>query len=164
MTTRPEFRIAPTDPAGADAQTAMAAYFAELDERFPGGFDAGDALRDALGAFSPPNGVFLLAHGHGPAEPDAFVAGCGGVQLLAPDTAEVKRMWVAPVARGHGLGRRLLEALEQQAAELGARRVLLDTNSTLVEAVAMYERAGYHTIERYNDNPYAEHFFAKALP
>jgi hypothetical protein len=41
--------------------------------------------------------------------------------------------------------------------------VILDTNEVLTEAVAMYERAGYHRVERYNDNPYAHHWFAKAL-
>ena len=39
----------------------------------------------------------------------------------------------------------------------------LDTNGTLVEAIAMYERAGYHHIERYNDNPYAQAWFEKSL-
>lgn len=40
---------------------------------------------------------------------------------------------------------------------------MLDTNETLVEAIAMYERAGYTPIERYNDNPYAHHWFTKHL-
>ena len=62
-----------------------------------------------------------------------------------------------------GLGRRLLTALEAAAADLGATRVILDTNGVLAEAIRMYTTAGYDRIERYNDNPYAQLWFAKAL-
>ena len=44
-----------------------------------------------------------------------------------------------------------------------AQRVVLDTNETLDEAIAMYERAGYARIDRYNDNPYAHHWFGKSV-
>jgi ribosomal protein S18 acetylase RimI-like enzyme len=88
---------------------------------------------------------------------------CGGVQSLGPRTGEIKRMWVHPGWRGAGLGSRLLRHLEQVAAELGDTEVKLDTNGTLVEAIAMYERAGYRRIDRYNDNPYAQAWFAKEL-
>jgi hypothetical protein len=57
----------------------------------------------------------------------------------------------------------MLTHLEDRARELGHRRVNLDTNGTLVEAIAMYQRAGYEQVERYNDNPYAEAFFSKGL-
>lgn len=49
------------------------------------------------------------------------------------------------------------------AREQGYRRIVLDTNGTLLEAIALYERAGYERIDRYNDNPYAETFFAQEL-
>ncbi len=48
-------------------------------------------------------------------------------------------------------------------ADLGHTTVRLDTNGTLVEAIAMYERAGYRHIGRYNDNPYAQAWFEKEL-
>jgi ribosomal protein S18 acetylase RimI-like enzyme len=72
-------------------------------------------------------------------------------------------MWVDDAWRGCGLGRRMLTALEEAARDLGYREVRLDTNATLVEAIAMYEHAGYRRIERYNDNPYAQAWFAKRL-
>ena len=72
-------------------------------------------------------------------------------------------MWVHPDWRGAGLGSRLLRHLEALCAGLGHDRVVLDTNGTLDEAIAMYERAGYNPIERYNDNPYAQAWFVKAL-
>ena len=95
---------------------------------------------------------------------DDEVAACGGVQRIDARTGEIKRMWVDPGWRGVGLGQRLLTLLEAAAVDHGWRRVVLDTNETLSEAIRMYERAGYQPIERYNDNPYAHHWFAKDLP
>ena len=75
----------------------------------------------------------------------------------------MERVWVHPDWRGLGLGRRLLAELDTAAERMGHARVVLGTNDTLTEAIAMYGRAGYHSIERYNDNPYAQRWFAKEL-
>ena len=146
------------DPRAAAARSAMEQYFAELDRRFPSGFDAGQggAAADAT-ALRAPHGSFLVMRSG-----DATV-GCGGVQCVDDATGEIKRMWIHPEWRGLGLGRRLLARLEDVARDLGRSRVVLDTNSTLNEAISMYERAGYEPIERYNDNPYAQRWFAKSL-
>ncbi|MFE7406694.1 GNAT family N-acetyltransferase [Isoptericola sp. NPDC057559] len=152
------------DPTSDLARTAVAAYVAELDERFPGGFDPGPAGTasdpDAAG-LAGPSGAFVVATSDGEA------VACGGVRTLSSGAGggvgEIKRMWVHPGWRGAGLGSRLLRHLEGVSRDLGHREVRLDTNGTLAEAVAMYERAGYRRIPRYNDNPYAEHFFAKRL-
>jgi ribosomal protein S18 acetylase RimI-like enzyme len=72
-------------------------------------------------------------------------------------------MWVDDAWRGAGLGSRMLRRLEAETRALGYPVVRLDTNRTLGEAVAMYERAGYREIGRYNDNHYAEAFFEKDL-
>jgi GNAT superfamily N-acetyltransferase len=146
------------DPRSAAARWAMAQYFAELDARFPGGFDAGSALDDAGDDYRPPSGAFVLAR-----RGEALV-GCGALQRLDVHTGEVKRMWVSPSARGLGLGRALLDHLEELARTLGYTRVVLDTNGSLTEAIALYGSRGYEEIDRYNDNPYAEHWFAKDLP
>lgn len=144
-------RLREVPPTDAAARIAADRYVAELDRRFPGGF----AL-DALDT----EGTFVVATSDG--EPVAL----GGLRDLpdaGPDVAELKRMWVHPGWRGAGLGSRMLRHLEAMAAARGHGRVVLDTNRTLTEAIAMYERAGYRRIERYNDNPYAELFFAKDL-
>lgn len=143
------------DPDSPQVRTCLAAYFGELAERFTDGFDPGV---DDLDAFRPPRGVFLVAMA------DTGPVGCGALQDLGPGTTEIKRMWVAGSSRGTGLGGRMLRALEAAAAERGARVVRLDTNSTLADALGMYRRAGYVEIERYNDNPYAHHWFEKVLP
>jgi ribosomal protein S18 acetylase RimI-like enzyme len=72
-------------------------------------------------------------------------------------------MWVAPSARGIGLGRRLLEALENEARALGATTLRLDTNKALKEAIALYRSAGYRQVAPFNAEPYATHWFEKRL-
>ena len=93
---------------------------------------------------------------------------CGGLQWIDDPTAgemraEIKRMWVDSAWRGRGLAGRLLRFLEQTAVESGRRTIRLDTNPVLLEAIAMYRKAGYTDIERYNDNPYAGLWFEKRL-
>ena len=144
-------KTAPTDPR---AVAAMAAYFAEIGERF--GFDPGDAWQHDAASMAAPDGFFVVATSDG--EPVA----CGGVQRLPDGAAEVKRMWVHAEWRGAGLGARLLRDLED-ARTRGHTVVRLDTNDTLVEAIAMYERAGYRSIECYNDNEWARCWFEKRL-
>lgn len=146
--------VSPADP---DAVEAVGRYFAELDERFDGGFDPGDASESDTASMSAPAGVFVVATSDG--EPVA----CGGVQRIGDGIGEIKRMWVHRDWRGAGLGSRMLRHLEDEARRLGHHRVHLDTNGSLVEAIAMYERAGYSRVERYNDNPYAQAFFVKDL-
>lgn len=147
--------IRQVDPAEPAAREAVTRYFAEIDARFEDGFDPGPVDADDQN-LRPPVGAFLVAVSDG--EP---VAG-GGVREYA-GTAEIKRMWVDPDWRGAGLGSRLLRRLEEEAVALGHRVVRLDTRHVLTEAVAMYERAGYRSIEPYNDNPYATRWFEKDL-
>jgi ribosomal protein S18 acetylase RimI-like enzyme len=89
---------------------------------------------------------------------------CGAVRLIGPGTAEIKRMYVAPRARGRGLGRTLLAELERGAAELGCRTVRLDTMAAMAEAGALYRSAGYEPIADYNGNPLAAVWMERALP
>ena len=80
--------------------------------------------------------VFLVAVAETP-------LGCGGLRLLGEGVAEIKRMWVRPAARGRGVGRALLAALEDEARARGVTRMKLETGDRQQEAVAMYLRAGY---------------------
>ncbi|MEW9806700.1 GNAT family N-acetyltransferase [Mesorhizobium sp. ZMM04-5] len=147
--------IMPEPEDSADAQWCVASYFGELAARFPGGFDPGDG--GYAGKPAETAGAFLIARLHG------RPVGCGALKPTGHSTAEIKRMWVAPEARGLGVARRLLAALEDAARQSGLTRVVLDTNRTLSEAQALYRKAGYRMIERYNDNPYADFWFEKTL-
>ncbi|KRF37790.1 hypothetical protein ASG94_03710 [Nocardioides sp. Soil805] len=88
---------------------------------------------------------------------------CGGVRLLSPDVAEIKRMYVDPSARGGGLARRLVARLESEAAALGAAVVRLDTGRDMTPAVTLYRSSGYREVEDYNGNPDAGWWFEKDL-
>jgi len=145
----------PADPTSPVAREVVGRYFAEIGRRF--GFDpAGEADKDAA-LLVPPAGLFVVAVSDG--DPVA----CGGLQTIAAGVGELKRMWVHDDWRGAGLGSRLLRYLEDQARALGHGTLRLDTNGALTEAITMYERTGYRRIDRYNDNPWATHFFEKSL-
>ena len=150
-------QIDSVDPMDEAAVDALSRYFAELDQRFETGFDPGDTITDDANLFRPPDGVLLLARR------DFELVACGAVRRLYPGVAEIKRMWVNPIWRGHGMGRRMLLALEDHAGRLGCDTVRLDTNSALTEAIALYTSSGYRAIERYNDNPFAKRWFEKKL-
>ena len=93
---------------------------------------AGDVTND--------RGTFLVARA------DGVAVGCGAVRRISPTTGEVKRMFVAPAARGRGVGGRLLAALEQWAAAAGITQLVLEAGDRQSEAIRLYERAGFVAI------------------
>jgi DNA-binding MarR family transcriptional regulator len=151
-----EFR--PVDPNHPDARQCFRAYFAELDSRSESGFDPDAGISAEPHELTPPAGCLLVAYLH--SEP----LGCGAVKHHADAPSEIKRMWVSASARGLGIGRRLLAELEARAVESGASMTRLETNRTLVEAIALYRSAGYREVPAFNDEPFADHWFEKDLP
>ena len=89
--------------------------------------------------------------------------GCGALKFHQRRPAELKRMWIAPAARGLGVGRRLLGELERTAGEAGVVVLRLETNRTLSEAIALYKGSGYVEVKAFNAEPYAHHWFEKTL-
>jgi DNA-binding MarR family transcriptional regulator/GNAT superfamily N-acetyltransferase len=144
--------IAVTDAGDPLAQTCLQRYADELATRFPQGYD-----RAALTAPEQVDGAFLLAREqHRP-------VGCGLWAHLAPDTAEIRHLWIDPAARGLGLGRRLLHALEADAAGRGITTVRLGTHTALTEAISLYRAGGYRQIAGYDGSVYNELGFEKRL-
>ncbi|MEO7273870.1 MAG: GNAT family N-acetyltransferase [Vicinamibacterales bacterium] len=94
---------------------------------------------------APGRGALLIAY-----QEDRPV-GCGAVRLINPATAELKRMFVEPTCRGSGFGRRLVEALEQEAIALRAVRIVLETGIRQTAAIALYARCGYAPIPLYGE-------------
>ena len=85
--------------------------------------------------------------------------GCGAVRRVDANAAEVKRMYVAPAARGNGVGRQILGAIEAVARQLGVNRLVLETGTRQPEAIALYSRAGFAEIPlfgEYADSPHPE--------
>jgi DNA-binding MarR family transcriptional regulator/predicted GNAT family N-acyltransferase len=145
------------DPASPAARWCWTQYFAELDRRFPGGFDPRTSLQLDDRDLVPPRGAFLIASIDG----ETVAGGC--VKTIGPRVGYLKRMWVAESARGLGLGRRLLEALETEARALSLTTLRLETNRALKEAIALYRSAGYRQVRPFNNEPYATHWFEKRL-
>jgi len=136
--------IAVEEPDTPDARYCLERYYAELDERFPEGFDA---------AASIPTDEFTFIVARLRGEP----VGCGAIRLA---DSYIKRMWVAPAARGLGLGRRILLELEKLSRTGDVR---LETHDALPEAINLYRSMGYVEVEPFNDEPYAHHWFVKRL-
>jgi len=99
------------------------------------------------GAYAPPRGRLLLAGEPG----DAF--GCIALRPLDEGVGEVKRLYVQPRARGHGWGRRLVEAVVDEARAIGYLELKLDTLERMVEARALYADAGFRPCPAYYRNP-----------
>jgi GNAT superfamily N-acetyltransferase len=151
-----DVRRVPAD-AGA-ARLLLAEYMDEIERRLGAPFDHARYPDPAPAELEPPRGLLLVAF-----DGDDPVA-CGAVRVIGRGVAEIKRMYVAPRARGHGLGRTLLGELERGAVELGCRTARLDTMAAMAEAGALYRSAGYEPIADYNGNPLAAVWMERALP
>jgi GNAT superfamily N-acetyltransferase len=151
-------RLVVVDPSTDAARSALRSYLEEIGTRFGGVRDPEPALADAVAAYAPPSGLFVVVE-----DEEGAVHGCGALRWMDDERAEVKRMWISPTQRGKGLGATLLGCLEDLARAAGRTTLLLDTNGALTEAIALYDRHGFERIERYNDNPRAELWFRKAL-
>ena len=140
--------FAPCDPEDPPASELLAEMSAELNELY------WTRRRLSLPKVEPselcaPTGTFLVGW-----EGTCAVAG-GGLRQLVEGVAEIKRMFVRPAARSRGVAGELLAALESAAYALGYRTARLDTGPKQVHAIRLYEKAGFASIEPYNDNPFA---------
>ncbi len=147
-------------PLRADASPAadlVAAMVAEMATIY-GPIDRPGMPSATPADFAPPHGTFLVGF-----DESGSPVCAGGVKRLDEQTAEIKRMYVVPTARGRGHARVLLGALEAAARDLGYRVARLDTGPQQPHAQAMYESAGYGPIENFNANPVASYWGEKRL-
>lgn len=133
----------------ADYEAELVSLGVTLNHEWAGGVTPGQLL--------PPRGTWLVGW------LDDEAVACGGVRLLSPDVCEIKRMYVAPPARGRGVAKDLLTRLEAAGAVLGATVARLDTGREMAAAVALYRQAGYVEIADYNGNPDAGWWFEKHI-
>ena len=154
-------------PAGSgDAAMMLAAMAREMRELYwdaggagSGGLDidSPDMPKAGPAELGPPHGAFLVGY-------RGELAVCGGGLKRLPDGAcEIKRMYVLPEARGQGLARMLLHALENAARGLGYSVARLDTGPRQAHAQRLYENEGYHPVPNFNANPVATFFGEKRL-
>jgi DNA-binding MarR family transcriptional regulator/GNAT superfamily N-acetyltransferase len=145
------------DPEHEDARACLERYTVELNARSTRRFDPAVGATASPHELRPPAGEFFVAYLRG------VPIGCGAVKHPPGRHAEIKRMWIAPSARGLGLGRRLLLRLEDRARVAGARVARIETNSDLGEALSLYASAGWTEVAPFNDEPYADRWLEKAL-
>lgn len=155
--TRDRIALAEMDPRSDEARYCLKEYYAELGRRFKQGFDVSLSRDPDAKDMRRPRGGFIVAMS------DTLPIGCVGLKGTNHLYAEIKRLWVAPSARGLGLGKRLMEAAEDAARTLGIALLRLDTNSALPEAGQLYRTTGWREIPRFNDDPYPDLFFEKRL-
>lgn len=122
-----------------DAQRLIAALDAGLAELYPPEQRFGPNLK--AHHLEGGRGILLVARDDGRA------VGCGAIRLIDAITAEVKRMYVEPNERGKGVGRAVLASLQSAAAQLGARRLVLETGTHSPDALGLYRRAGFTQID-----------------
>ncbi|MGI5144894.1 GNAT family N-acetyltransferase [Plantactinospora sp. CA-294935] len=142
-----DIRVVPYD--SPVAQQLVGSALADLAQRYGGG---GDETPVAVSEFEPPAGAFLVAY------LEEVPVGCAGWRTHggSGDVAELKRMYVSPVARGRGVARRMLSAVEDSAREHGRRRLILECGDRQPEAIALYKGSGYERIPDfgyYRDEP-----------
>ena len=152
-----QIEIVPEPADSADARRCLEAYYRELAARFDAGFDPGRSISATPRELSGTRGVFLVARAFGRA------VGCGALKVKEDGIGEIKRMWVDSAARGLGVCAQILAALERHAAGFGVRTLRLETNRSLQEAQGLYRRSGYVEVKPFNAEPYAHHWFEKAL-
>jgi GNAT superfamily N-acetyltransferase len=124
-------------------QRLIGALNAELDERYPE--EGANHFRLDPEEVADGRGAFLVAYIGG------RPVGCGAVRRIEPAVAEIKRMYVAPEARGRSVGRQVLLELETEARRLGATRLVLETGPRQPEALALYSRAGFVEVPNFGE-------------
>ena len=97
--------------------------------------------------YGPPSGRLYLARCGKEA------AGCIGLKKIDDQNCEMKRFYVRPQFRGRKLGVQLMQKIIMDAREIGYSHMLLDTLPFLEDAIRMYKKSGFYTIDRYNDSP-----------
>lgn len=109
------------------------------------GFD--EELASLPGDYVPPNGRLYLA------TMNERVAGCVALRKTEKGICEMKRLWVRPDFRGNRIGRMLVSKVIVEARSIGYRKMLLDTVSSMREAISLYEALGFKKAEPYYNNP-----------
>jgi len=143
------------------AHALLTEYFRSRAAGFPPSQGKYRTVFPATEHFTAPNGVFLVV------VDDGVDVGCGGIRTIdladGTRTLELKHLWLQPHTRGRGMGRALLAELERRARDLGAERLVLDTNDSLEAAGGLYRSSGFESIPPYNDNKNATTWYAKTL-
>ena len=108
------------------------------------------------GKYAPPRGEILVAR-----DRDDRAIGCVGLRPLGADgrVCEMKRLYIVPEGRKHGLGLRLVNSILDTAKQTGYCEMRLDTLSSMTQAISLYEKCGFVRIDAYYDTPLQDTIF-----
>ena len=133
--------VSPEDPSAPEAQALLTAFVDEIRHRY-------DAPPADVGYFDPtvvsvPKSAFLVARVEGRA------VGCGALVPLEDDVVEIKRMFVLPQERGHGIAKKILDRLQSLAQEFDYDRIRLETGTKQPESIALYGKSGFYRVPNF---------------
>jgi len=138
-----EITIAAEPFDSADARRLIGALDEHLAGRYPPEQRFGPNLK--VEHLAPGLGTFVIAR------LDGVAVGCGAVRRRDEKTVEVKRMYVDPQVRAHGVGKEILKHLEADARAMGAGRLVLETGIYQDEAIGLYRRVGFSVIDCFGE-------------
>jgi GNAT superfamily N-acetyltransferase len=151
------FELLVVEPPDSAASVRLQnAFFADIATRYPGWNPASSQPVDPS-ELAPPRGVWIVAY------LDVRAVGCGGLQALDDETAEIRRIYLDKGARGRGIGRALLGELETHARKAGYERVRLTTGDGQPEALKLFRASGYEEIPPFTDGAFTRHWMEKRL-
>ncbi|MEM6408280.1 MAG: GNAT family N-acetyltransferase [Pseudomonadota bacterium] len=171
-----EIELCKTLPDQAGLNSLLSQYYRTIVTRMAEiGFDVpAEAPESALAEFwsnaknyLPPSGCLVVAR-----VPDGELVGCGMLKKLDPDTGELKRLFVQDKMRGTGTGKKLVEAREKAAKDMGLTRLVADTLTSNIEMRSLYPKLGFRQVEgpiettTYQDQPMLRphlHYFEKDI-
>jgi putative acetyltransferase len=133
--------VSPEDPRAPESQALLNAFVDEVRYRY-------DSPPSDVGYFDPavvsvPKSVFLVARVEGRA------VGCGALVPMEDDVVEIKRMFVLPHERGHGIAKKILDRLQSLAQEFDYDRIRLETGTKQPESIALYGKSGFYRVPNF---------------
>ena len=133
--------VSPEDPRAPESQALLNAFVDEVRHRY-------DAAPADVGYFDPavvsvPKSAFLVARVEGRA------VGCGALVPMEDDIVEIKRMFVLPEERGHGIAKKILDRLQSLAREFDYDRIRLETGTKQPESIALYGKSGFYRVPNF---------------
>jgi putative acetyltransferase len=133
--------VSPEDPHTPEAQALLNAFVDEIRQRY-------EAAPADVGYFDPalvgaPKSAFLVARVEGRA------VGCGALVPMEDDMVEIKRMFVLPQERGHGIAKKILDQLQSLAQEFDYDRIRLETGTKQPESIALYGKSGFYRVPNF---------------
>jgi putative acetyltransferase len=132
-------KVIPKD--NADALELIGELDKELLRRYP----ASSIHTLDLDKITNESGIFMVGY------ISEIAVGCCSVCGMEPGVGEVKRVFIKPQYRRKGIAERMMEHLEEHAAECGFEFLRVETGKKQPESIAMYQKLGYYDIEKYGE-------------